>query len=69
MGLPFFIRRDGRPIMPTELTPLHTSLLSWLEFYSWIGSSEGPPRPDDAIYNDDNLLDNYIYKWTKKFSK
>lgn len=67
--MPFFTHKDGRGRSPNELTEPQILLQSWLVFYDWIFSGEGPSVPDKEILENDQELDDYIQGWKSEMKK
>jgi len=49
--------------MSADLTDHQTYLLSWLRYYDWVTSGEGPPPPSQEILEHDDALDDYVQDW------
>jgi len=66
-NLPLFYK-DGIPKQPNELTEPQLTYYSWLKYYDWITSGDGPNVPSH-ILDDDYAVDDFVRDWKAAIEK
>lgn len=65
--MPLFYK-GGTAKQPNELTEPQIALYSWLRYYQWLTSGDGPEISNE-ILNDDYAVDDFVSMWKTQIEK